>query len=387
MAIGGRGALGGLLVLAVAGGGWASAAVVTAGSGAGVDAATTGNFSELETKVPITKRRAAERRVVMSLGPRRLRRFERGDRITATAEVQVTTTCAIPTETRCIGRPYEYSPAIGARLVLADSRRVTGGPRAIPLGRRKTVTCKQRRPNRNHHCMLVFSRARRTISRLRELPCDPGSCAVNAVVYAHHRRAQPGNVILIGADLPDGTVKRDKSRLNAIIARTGEEPRPGRRETERELRRYLPVDGQRAIYSVKLPRLAAGDVLLARARQVIGIGALPYNTWTAAELILATSPTAIHPGPLARRSARLEGRLTEVNGFNCTHGPSAYESPCVTRKVGQLTMRRRPIGRRGQPKPLYLNLLVRLAPKLADRRAGDRGRVKQGGGLTVTRFR
>ena len=47
-----------------------------------------------------------------------------------------------------------------------------------------------------------------------------------------------------------------------------------------------------------------------------------------------------------------EGRITESNGFNCAQGPSAYRTPCLTRKAGLLEIVRDAVDRRGHPKPL-----------------------------------
>ena len=49
-----------------------------------------------------------------------------GDTLTVFAEVQATTTCVDRTE-RCIGRPYDFSPFISAKLAITAGRNVTGG--------------------------------------------------------------------------------------------------------------------------------------------------------------------------------------------------------------------------------------------------------------------
>ena len=140
------------------------------------------------------------------------------------------------------------------------------------------------------------------------------------------------------------------------------------------------------IYSVRMPRLNRGDILTARARQTTAIGQLPYSAYVNSEVILAGTPGATHPSRVAKRSAALRGRITEANGFNCTQGPSAFSTPCVTLKTGLLVMRRDAVSRRGRPKPLYVNLVSRSFPKLARARPGDRARIKRAGRLEVTRF-
>ena len=56
-----------------------------------VRVATTGNRSERVKTLRITHRPGTERRVVMSLGPRRLPDLMRGDRVGITAELGVST--------------------------------------------------------------------------------------------------------------------------------------------------------------------------------------------------------------------------------------------------------------------------------------------------------
>ena len=96
------------------------------------------------------------------------------------------------------------------------------------------------------------------------------------------------------------------------------------------------------------------------------------------------APHATHP---FGHVISLDGLLTEANGFNCTQGPSAYRTPCLTRKAGVAHVRHRPLGRRGHPRPLFLNLISRSFPKLAHAGPRDAARVRGGGELTVYRYR
>jgi hypothetical protein len=144
--------------------------------------------------------------------------------------------------------------------------------------------------------------------------------------------------------------------------------------------------GKRVIYSTRIPRLNKGDILTVAARQETAIGQLPYSAYVSSEVILAGTPGATHPSRLAKRSNALRGRITEANGFNCTQGPSAFRTPCVTRKAGLLVMGRDAANRRGRPKPLYVNLVSRTFPKLARARPGDRARIRRSGYLRATRL-
>jgi len=353
-----------------------------------VHAATTGNNSELVSTIPIARHRGHKSRVVMSLRPGRLPPLRRGDRLRVSAEVQVTTTCVVRGP-RCIGRPYRFTPTVDAKLLLTSGRNRTGGRGTARIGRERSMSCDQRRPNRNHHCVLV-PRGTRAVAP-RRMPCRPRDCRLNLVVNAYDGEARRGNVLVIGADRPDGSIDQDFGRLNALVVPKRPDPRPVHRHTHRRWHRSIPVRprrprGKRVVYSVKMPRLSKGDVLAIKARERTAIGQLSYNAYVGSEVILAGSPGATHPSRRAKRVAALRGRITEANGFNCTQGPSAYRTPCLTRKAGLLEVVHDAVDRRGHPKPLFVNLVCHLSPKLAQSPAGDQARVRPSGHLQVTRF-
>jgi hypothetical protein len=353
-----------------------------------VHAATTGNNSELVSTIPIARRRGHKSRVVMSLRPGRLPPLRPGDRLRVSAEVQVSTTCVVRGP-RCIGRPYRFTPTVDAKLLLTSGRNRTGGRGTARIGRERSMSCGQRRPNRNHHCVLVLRGTRAVAPR--RLPCRPGDCRLNLVVDAHDGEARRGNVLVIGADRPDGSIDQDFGRLNALVVPKRPDPRPVHRHTHRRRHRSIPVRpgglrGQRVIYSVRMPRLNKGDVLAIKARQSTDISQLSYSAYLGSAVILAGSPGATRPSRLAKRVATLRGRITEANGFNCTQGPSAYRTPCRTRKAGLLEVVHDAVDRRGRPKPLFVNLVCHLAPKLVQAPPGDRARVRPSGRLEVTRF-
>ena len=300
--------------------------------------------------------------------------------------MQVTTTCVWPGP-RCIGRRYGFSPWTDGWLILATEHGDVTGTRISPV---KGKRCRQRRPNRNHHCVIVL-RGSLTVERPRALDCPPSRCRLNLVLSAHHPRARRGNRVVLGADKPNGEVRDDKGRLNFLLVRGPR--RSAKVRSERRIARSIPVaprgrSGWRVVHSVRLPGLRRGDVIAARARHVASIAGLPYNVFVGSRLVLARRPRAARPSPLVRRSAALNGHITEHNGFNCTHGRSAYESPCVTRKVGQLRVVRRPVNDRGRRVPLFLNLVVGVAEKQPERpTAGDRVRIRHGGHVAARRFR
>jgi len=321
----------------------------------------------------------------MSLGPAKLPRLRRGDVLKLSAEVQVTTTC-VDASARCIGRQYGFTPAVAARLVLAAHSRATGGPGVQALSGPQTVRCHQPRPNRNHHCVLVFRNVARRLGATRRLPCRLSRCHVNLVLDAHNRAARAGDVLIIGADRPDGSVQQDMGRLNAVVIPREIDPHAHLLHATRRIHDSLPEGAERSggwqvVYSLKLAGLERGDVIAAAARAVTGIGPLHYSAFVSSQLIVAGGRASTHP---FRRDVNLKALVTEANGFNCTQGPSAYRSPCVTRKAGVARIRRHPVDRRGRPRPLYLNLIMRSFPKLARAAPGDAAAVLRGGFLAAT---
>lgn len=340
---------------------------------------------ELHNTVPIAHRDGRRTRSALSL---RLPEIQPGDRIRFNGEVTVSTTCVEPIP-RCIGRRYRFDPHLHARVVLAGHQDATGR-RTLPVSHRIGLTCEQTRPNRNHHCQLVFNRGSLSVNRVDDLPCRPRECHLNMVVDAHHPSARGGEVVILGADRPDGSVERGLGRLNAVIARAGADVTGVRRRTNRRRTRRLPASfhgGYRVVYSQRMRSLRAGDVLLVRATQRTAIQG--YAHFLANRIVIATRPRARRPGPLARRIVSPAGTASGTNGFNCTLGPSAFRTPCLRRKPGLAFIKRTPRDRKGRTRPLYVNLVSRGFPKLVQPARGSYppARVLSGGGLSVRRLR
>jgi hypothetical protein len=355
-----------------------------AGASPTLRAASTVGNAEIEKTIPIKRRAAAAPRSVISLGPSRLPTLAKGDRLRALGEVQVTTTCFDANE-HCIGRRYGFSPHVKGWITLAHARHGTGGRRISEFQR---LTCSQDRPNRNHHCVLVFRRAGLDVPN--RLPCHSDRCHLNVVVAAFHEHAGRGNRLVIGADRPDGLIEQGKGSLDAIIVRSGSDPTVRTRQTRHRRRRHVPMtrsSGWVSVYSLKLRRLRAGDVITAQGRQILDIDGLDHAVFDSSELILSDGPRKVNSGRIARRSAAPGPALAEANGFNCTLGPSAYRSPCVSRKAGQVKIRRDPVNGDGNRVPLYVNLIARGFLKLAQPSKGPVARVKPGGYVRVKRYR
>jgi hypothetical protein len=314
------------------------------------------------------------------------------ERLKIAAEVTVTTTCIEP-EPRCIGRRYGYSPAVGAQLRLASRRDAAGDKGTVAASDRRVLTCRQRLPDRNHHCPIVFADAAVPIARLGPLPCRT-DCHLNLALDARHPRARPGNRVVVGADRPDGSIVQDRGRLSAIAFREGFETRELRSEVDRRRRRHLSMvpgalrtrrGGHEVTYSARVPDVERGAVISAEARQRVAIGHLPYSAFVSSELILASRRNRTSPDRVAKRAATFNGNLTETNGFNCTQGPSAFRTPCVSHKAGIVQLRREPV-RGGRPVPLYVNLVSRTFPKRTSARRGDRATVLPDGGIQVVAY-
>ncbi len=354
----------------------------------GFTAATSGNQRERVKKIPIARHAKRSRRVVFTLGPRRLPDLRAGSTLTMSGEVTLTTTCVNHSE-RCIGKPYHYSPEVGMRIVLTAHKGATGGHGTRPVSRRIHSTCSQRRPNRNHHCPLVVEHAKLRIPKLQKLPCKPKRCRLNMVVDASSRQARHGNVVVAGADRPDGHIDQRKGRLNAVVFRRGAD-RGRARKSSSPVNSRIPFGSSGSgdkvvVFSAKVAHLDRGDVLLARARQLTDIGGYPFSAFISDQLIVATSRNATAPHGLAKHAISFHGTLGAVNGFNCTQAPSGWQTPCLSRKAG-LGRVQRNVERHGHDVPLFVNLVSRSFPKLTSAPAGSSARIA-GGSLAVRHLR
>jgi hypothetical protein len=346
-----------------------------------VRVATTGNDSELVKTLPITQRGGAEPRVVMSLTPKELPDLASGDRLAITAEMQVTTNCGYKSP-RCVGPIYHYDPRVTARLILAGDARKTGGAGTVQVGRAEREVCTQRKPHREHHCVLVFTGTRVDLNNAARLPCELDECHINLVADSHHGRARRGDLIMVGGQRPDGRIPQDRGRINVTRYRNA---RPGDFTTLRTpapLRTRLEPDfRRRVVFSRRLDGLREGEQLAVAAAISLDISHLRYALRDSTRLILAESPRDTRQSAFVKHHALLRGEISENNGSNCTQD----ERACTSRKVGVLEMRR-DVERGGRPVALYVNLVTVVGPKAAKARARDRVVVKRRGGVEVTRF-
>ncbi len=338
-----------------------------------VDAATTGVNSELRQTVPITRTAGAAPRVALSMGPGKLAGLRRGDRLELSSEVQITVDCDRPSP-RCAGDPYDYDPNVTVTLELA--KRKSPGARSRVIARRR-LRCRQRLPNRQHHCPVVFDRITRVGD---DFPCALDRCYANVVVSASSRHAHGDQRMIIGANKPNGRIVQNKGRLNAIRLAPG--VKAERLRTSKLRRGSLRLRPRRkVVLSQKVDGLKRGDVLAVAAALRSDVRRLGYNALVGGQLVVARGPRATSPTRLVRRSVWLQGMVSPVNGTNCTPA----QSPCVTRKVAAVKVRRDVRGGSGGSAPLFVNLVIRTKQKRVGREHGARLRLLRGK-LEVRRY-
>lgn len=343
---------------------------------------TSGSGSETKKTIPISRHPGGKKRVVMSMSARRLPDLRQGDTLEVTAELQVTDDCFFH-EFRCVGsRPYSYSPVLDAKLVLARDARSTGGKHAVPLTGRKRHVCLAGIPDREHHCVMVFTHGGIHVGS-GGLPCAASKCRINLVLSAHNAKARAGNRLIIGGIPPSGEVSQDRGRVNAVIFRPGSQPRPKAEVTKHLRHHHLPLDEKfRVLYSKRLSSLDRGDQISVDAHATVDVNHLPYNARVSSQLVLADRPNQVRPGPLARRAAHGGPELSENNGFNCVHP----RSPCTFHRVGVKRLDHDARNHHGDRVPLYVNLLMLNTPKRTQGRSQDRISFRDRGAIRVSRY-
>jgi hypothetical protein len=216
-------------------------------------------------------------------------------------------------------------------------------------------------------------------------------CYANLIVGAWAKKARRGNRVVVGGDLPDGGVIQDKGRLNVVVGPPGAQS-PIESTSAAVVNASVPVsdnqrETRRVIHSVEIAAARDGDVLAFDAAYLANIEHLFYNTFIGSRVILTDSPTSTKPSDLAKEIVPFDAKATETNGFNCTQGSSGYRTPCTVAKAGAIEIKRDAVDRRGQPAPLYLNLVSAVAPKLSvDAKPEDFVTVSPISGLRVLRF-
>ena len=189
------------------------------------------------------------------------------------------------------------------------------------------MLCKQRRPNRNHHCTIAIPNTETTITDLAALPCPPDACYVNLIVGASSKKSKKGDVVVLGADRPDRTVQKDKGRLNVVQSRA-KVPAPAVTSSEALVNTQLPLtegkkEKRRVVYSVPIPAPLKGEVLAFDASFGSNISGLRFNTFVGSRVLMATDPTATTPRGSRRARSRSAVRRPSPTGSTAPSGPAA----------------------------------------------------------------
>lgn len=304
---------------------------------------------ELVKKLPIGQSEgSAERRVVMRLSSDDIPDLAAGDRLSAPAEVQVTTRCDVGQVAPGCG----YNPMVAAQVILtgdpADTHADGGG--SVALSEKLELSC----TSAEHHCMLVFPIAAAT-RRLEEgalLPCvAEDRCAINLVMWAWNPDARSGGVddILVGENegdyLQNGVVLGDKGRLMAVRERgLGDDDR-GERETSGSATLAIPTSATATvIYSHALK--SGGEGLKRNEQYVVEakvVTSVSDRARFSTRMFLTRDPSD-RDGALDHIAPKSIG---EHNGTNCTSGTS----PCTTRKVSVFRVEE------DIPGPVYVNIV------------------------------
>lgn len=351
------------------------------GTSSKVKVATTGNRSELVETIPITKKPLVSPRVVMSLGPDTLGALQNGDQLEVNAEAEITTDCRFASS-ECVGQPYDVNPKIGASLVIATGPSTAAG---FVLAPRQEVNCRQKLPNRQHHCVFTLQPPALQVD-LAALPCPASGCYVNLVMDTYHRKGSPKrNVVLIGANNRNGKVKQDKGRLNAIRTRPAspaEVPPPPplgtlRIGTDAPTTNAISLnpEAEAVIYSQQLDGLVDGDQIAVKAGLTTDVTLLNHNANVSTRVVLADSATETDPGTVGAEVSDLKGEITENNGFNCTK----KATPCPSVKLGVITMKK------NANVPLFVNLVLNVSG-FGHAAPGTFLPIPPAGGIEVTRY-
>lgn len=349
-----------------------------AAAGSRVKVASTGDHSERVERLPISRNEGRGAEVVMSLPAGKMGGLKGGDDLRVSAELQITVDCDHRSR-RCIGDPYHYSPRITTYAILAPRPDSTGGSRTVPLASAESRLCRQSRPNREHHCVLVRDEKQRRVGG--RAPCLESRCYVNLVASAHSPRAHVGEYVAVGGLRPNGAIPQDRGRLNVVRISPGGNPEHRVHRTAKPASRKLRLDQQRAaVLAQRLGGLKSGDQIAVEAKAVADISHLRYNVVLSSQLIITDRRGDVVRGRGARFTSQ-RGELDEGNGFNCTQN----KLRCAIRKVGVLSVKKTPVTKGGKPMALYVTLVTAAGPKHASAASGDRVRIR-GGRLRTVRY-
>lgn len=314
--------------------------------------------------IPISKNPWGAAKSVVSLGPQSIGKISQGDRLEAALDME-TTVCLKPNALHpgsgqpCVGKMYSYDPNFRTKIVLAPNERATAPSKTLQISPTVQDLCTQKQPNRNHHCRVEISWSGINFDDLSELPCDPNACYVNVVMSAYHKKAKPGEQVVLGSSDDNKHISQGRAKLSTVLYEPAGQQPERVYQTDQTARSTAPVvakgakENFKVIASLPLRELRAGNQLKVDARAVTRINKLPYIVFQRTELILTDSPGSVsEKDRVASKTADSPTRVGVSNGYNCTQGASGHTDPCRIQKTGILSIRQ------GSPKTLYLNLIV-----------------------------
>ncbi len=345
-----------LLLIAVA---TASAAASQNRGERAIESASTGAHAELLDSVAITKPTAPRIDSALALAPARVPSLELGDQLITNGELEVTTDCLAPSS-RCAGHVYHYAPKVTASLALFDATTDL----SVPVGESQEIRCLQRRPDRQHHCVLTFPTETTTIGAAQQ-GCTVDPCSLVLGVSATNRHAAPGDRLVLGSNRPDGSISSGHAGLG-LIRVAAQSPVESEQTATQHLRLHdLPLNLEpRSVISIRLPRLRRGERLAIDAGFLSDVRRVGLNALVSSKLIIAEGPGDTRSRGLARRIA--------------PHA-LAQDIYLQLRKAGLVSILR-DAREGGERKPLFVNLVVRAKPKFnaTGRRAETRLPISAG---------
>ena len=291
--------------------------------------------------MPITRAAPAPRRGSCSRsGPASSRGLRRRDRLELRSEVQVDGRLRPAASPRCAGRPYGFDP----RVTVTPRARLRGArrPGGAVIARRR-LRCRQRLPEPPAPLP----------GRLR--PARPGSATISpagsiaatrtSVVAASSPDAAGDQRMIIGANKPSGRIVQDKSRLTAIRLSPGSTARRARRPRTCAAARCGCDRGAR--WCSRRSSSGSNGARCSRSKPRCARTSATSATTPSSAASWSSPGARAPPGRAGWSGARSGsgGCIGPTNGTNCTPA----QSPCGTRKVGAIKVRRDVRGRSGAP--------------------------------------
>lgn len=344
------------------------------------DVGSTENKPELKKTIPIGTVAGKGRKVVLSLGADSdtdspLPDLAADDRLLAFAELELTTDADDPHNPGRIGNAYTYAPDVEATMLLADDPGATEAKRgrAIELVRKpwKGTISHQR-----HHEVVTFGDGELSIPA-GGLPWR-GPAYLNVVVSASHRKAKPGDVLLVGQNETTPVVVQDMAGIRVVRFRPASSHGPDATIENACLCGEIAITKKHTVVLAhELPALAKGERLLVEGHLVTDATGLPAPARISTRMFIADRPDQVEPGGAATTCVTWKGQLSKFTGFNCIPA----DGPQTTRKYGVAKVVAAPAG------DLYVNLVAVSGAPFGGTRATDRLRIDTARSrLEVTRF-